>query len=283
MLYTTIPSFIITLILFLFIGFSHSSSVDTDVSGILQTLDSSFNINPGIFIVPAIVIILILKKMPPIPTLFIGSIIGGLYAVFFQPQIIEQIASGYDSYFRASYVAIVNSMTTDTAIVTNNSMINDLLSAGGMFGMLNTIWLIICAMMFGGVMESTGFLMVISDKILSMAKSTFGLFAATVGTCIGFNVTASDQYLAIVVPGKMYANAFRKKGLAPENLSRTLEDSGTVTSVLVPWNSCGATQSAVLGVATIAYLPFCFFNLISPIMTLIYAFFKIKIRKLKED
>ncbi|MFT5970096.1 MAG: NhaC family Na+:H+ antiporter [Flavobacteriales bacterium] len=283
MMYTTVPSFVITLILFLIIGFSYTSENAVDVQTILNTLEASFNINWSLFLVPAIVIFLILKKVPPIPTLLIGSILGGIYAVIFQPQIIEQIASGYSSYFRASYVAVVNAMTTDISITTNNEMINNLLSASGMYGMLNTIWLILCAMVFGGVMETTGFLHIISTNVLKMAKSTFGLFAATVGTCLGFNLTASDQYLAIVVPGKMYAEAYRKKGLAPENLSRTLEDSGTVTSVLIPWNTCGATQSAVLGVATLVYLPFCFFNIISPIMTLIFAFFKIKIRPLAKD
>jgi NhaC family Na+:H+ antiporter len=150
-----------------------------------------------------------------------------------------------------------------------------------MAGMLNTIWLIICAMIFGGAMEATGLLRRVSEAIIKYADSTGSLIATTAGTCTFFNITASDQYLAIVVPGRMFSNTYKEKGLAPENLSRTLEDSGTVTSVLIPWNTCGATQSAVLGVATLTYLPFCFFNLISPIMTIAYGYLNIRIKKLE--
>ena len=148
--------------------------------------------------------------------------------------------------------------------------------------MLNTIWLIICAMIFGGTLEVTGLLKRISEPIINHAKSTGSLVATTTGTCIFFNITASDQYISIVVPGRMFEDTYKEKRLAPENLSRTLEDSGTVTSVLVPWNTCGATQSAVLGVTTLTYLPYCFFNLISPIMTITYAYLGIKIKKLRE-
>ena len=149
-------------------------------------------------------------------------------------------------------------MGGEISITTSNAMINDLLSTGGMYGMLNTIWLILCAMMFGGVMEATGLLNRISSSIIQYAESTGSIIATTACTCLFFNVTASDQYLSIVVPGRMYADTFKDKGLAPENLSRTLEDSGTVTSVLIPWNTCGATQSAVLGVATLLTYPFVF-------------------------
>jgi NhaC family Na+:H+ antiporter len=173
-------------------------------------------------------------------------------------------------------------MGSDIAINTDNEMIDNLLSTRGMAGMLNTIWLIICAMIFGGAMEATGLLSRVAESIIKYAESTGSLIATTVGTCIFFNITASDQYLSIVVPGRMFADTYKEKGLAPENLSRTLEDSGTVTSVLVPWNTCGATQSAVLGVATFAYLPFCFFNIISPLMTIAYGYLGIKIKKLKQ-
>jgi NhaC family Na+:H+ antiporter len=159
-------------------------------------------------------------------------------------------------------------------------MINKLLSTSGMAGMLRTIWLIICAMTFGGVMEASGLLRRVAEPIIKYTESTGSLISATAGTCVFFNITASDQYLSIVVPGRMFADTYKEKGLAPENLSRTLEDSGTVTSVLVPWNTCGATQSAVLGVATFAYLPYCFFNIISPFMTIAYGYLGIKIKKL---
>ena len=165
-------------------------------------------------------------------------------------------------------------------ILTSDEMFNELLSSGGMSGMLDTIWLVISAMIFGGVMESSGFLKKISSVILSKVSSHASIVTSTAGTCIFFNLTASDQYLSIVVPGKMYSKIYKEKGLAPENLSRTLEDSGTVTSVLVPWNTCGAYHASVLNVATVTYLPFCFFSLISPIMTIIFAFLKIRIKKL---
>jgi NhaC family Na+:H+ antiporter len=147
--------------------------------------------------------------------------------------------------------------------------------------MLNTVWLIICAMCFGGAMEASGFLKCISDSLMKLATNTASLIATTTGTCIFFNMTASDQYLAIVVPGKMFKDAYKDQGLAPENLSRTLEDSGTVTSVLIPWNTCGATQASILGVSTLTYLPYCFFNIISPFMTMLYAIVGYKIRKNK--
>jgi NhaC family Na+:H+ antiporter len=156
-------------------------------------------------------------------------------------------------------------------------MVNELLSTGGMAGMLYTVWLILSAMVFGGVMEATGMLERITRSIIRLAHSTGSLIASTVGTCIFFNLTASDQYLAIVVPGRMYADTYRKRGLKPENLSRTLEDSGTVTSVLIPWNTCGATQASVLGVATMVYAPYAFFCIISPLMTMLYGFLGIKI------
>ena len=154
------------------------------------------------------------------------------------------------------------------------------ITSGGMAKMLPTIWLILCAMVFGGIMDAIGALSRISESLLKLAHSTFGLFASTVGSCLALNITASDQYLAIVVPGKMFAKAYKDKGLAPENLSRTLEDSGTVTSVLIPWNTCGAYQAGTLGVSTFDYLPYAFFNILSPIMTLIFAAFNIKIRQL---
>ena len=149
-----------------------------------------------------------------------------------------------------------------------------------MKGMLNTIWLVICAMIFGGAIESTGLLKKISEPIINKISSTGELVTTTAGTCLLFNITVSDQYLSVIIPGKMFANTYKEKNLAPENLSRTLEDSGTVTSVLIPWNTCGAVQSGVLGIAVLTYLPYCFFNLISPIMTILYAYLGIKIKKL---
>ena len=282
MMYTTIPSFVISLLIFLFIGLSMDNTQNSDdITNLLMAIESSFNISPWLFLVPVIVLLLIMKKVPALPALFAGTLLGGIFAIIFQPHLIIEL-SGIDSnFFQASYVSVINAMGSETSINTSNEMINDLLSSGGMYGMLNTIWLIICAMCFGGVMEASGALKKISQSIIQYAESAGSVIATTACTCLFFNVTASDQYLSIVVPGRMYADTFKDKGLAPENLSRTLEDSGTVTSVLVPWNTCGATQSAVLGVATMTYLPFCFFNIISPLMTILYGYLGFKIRKIK--
>jgi len=174
----------------------------------------------------------------------------------------------------------MKSLYGSISISTSNDLVSDLLSSSGMYGMLGTIWLVISAMIFGGVMDRAGFLNVISSLILNKVNSVGSLVTSTTGTCIFFNLTASDQYLSIVVPGKMYSSIYKEKGLAPENLSRTLEDSGTVTSVLVPWNTCGAYHASVLNVSTLAYLPYCFFSLISPFMTILIAYLRIKIKRL---
>ncbi len=281
MMYTTIPSFTITLIIFLVIGFSYTASEAQDINVLLSAISNSFNISVWLFLVPVLVIVLIIKKTPAIPALLAGTILGGIFAVIFQPEVVMSITNAETLNFSSAYMAVINAMGGDITIITDNEMINNLLSTSGMAGMLNTIWLIICAMVFSGAMEAAGLLRRVAEPIIQYAESTGSLIATTVGTCVFFNITASDQYLSIVVPGRMFTDTYKEKGLAPENLSRTLEDSGTVTSVLVPWNTCGATQSAVLGVATFAYLPFCFFNLISPLMTIAYGYFGIKIKKLK--
>jgi NhaC family Na+:H+ antiporter len=177
------------------------------------------------------------------------------------------------------YKYFMNSITTGVSIDTSHTSLNDLFVSGGMEGMLGTIWLIICAMVFGGIMESIGALSRISAALLSVGSSIFSLFASTVASCLTINLTASDQYLSIVVPGKMFSKAFEEKNLAPENLSRTLEDSGTVTSVLVPWNTCGAYQSSVLGVGVGEFFVYAVFNYVSPFMTLIFAALKMKIKQ----
>ena len=280
MLYTTIPSITITLLIFLFIGLRHSSNVAIeDAASIQAELDSIFNINGWLFLVPIAVIIMIVRKVPAIPALVAGVLLAALFAVIFQPGLIHDLGNGLTGV-EAYYTVLIDAMTVDTSIPAQDPMLADLLSAGGMSGMLNTVWLIVCAMTFGGVMESVGFLSTLSAALIKRAKSTTALVSTTVGTCLTLNVTASDQYLAIVVPGRMYADVFKKRGLAPQVLSRTLEDSGTVTSVLIPWNTCGATQAAILGVATLSYAPFTFFCIISPLMTIAFAAFNIKIAKI---
>ena len=283
MVYTTGPSILITMIIFLIMGFTYDfESTPGDIESVLSSLESSFNITPWLFIVPAFLIFIIIKKVPPVPSLLAGTLLGGIFAIIFQPQIVNQVSGIDGSYLKSSYIALMQSMFGPVEIHTANDAVNDLLSTRGMAGMLNTIWLIITAMVFGGVMESAGLLMKITQSVIKHVKSTASLVASTVATCLFFNLTASDQYIAIVVPGRMYAKTYRDKKLAPELLSRTLEDSGTVTSVLIPWNTCGATQAGVLGVPTLTFAPFAFFNLISPFMSIFMAAFNIKIRRLKE-
>lgn len=280
MLYTTVPTISITILIFIIIGLNLDIAGNTDTSEILTSIESSFNISPWLFVVPAIVIFLIVKKTSPLIALLIGTLLGAVAALIFQPQVVAQVAGVTELDFISGYKGIMQAITVDTAVVTDNENLNDLFSAGGMAGMLGTIWLIICAMVFGGIMEAIGALATISRALLNMFHTTFGLFASTVFSCLALNATASDQYLAIVVPGKMFSKAYRDKGLAPENLSRTLEDSGTVTSVLVPWNTCGAYHSGVLGVSTFSYAGYAFFNYLSPFMTLLFAAFSIKIKEL---
>ena len=274
MLFTTVPSIIISLALFLILGFKFSGDiVSNDVDQIILTIDKNFYIGPELFITPLIMIFLIFRKVPAFPTLFIGTILGAITAILFQEKAISNISESNILTGIIYYKIILQAMFGEMNIG------GDLLSSNGMYGMLNTVWLIICAMIFGGIMEKAGFLKIIANAIMTKAKSHAALVTSTAGSCMFFNLTASDQYLAIVVPGRMYKSIYKKRKLSPENLSRTLEDTGTVTSVLIPWNTCGAYQASILGVATIAYLPFCFFNIISPFMTLLYAYAKIKIKK----
>ncbi len=280
---TTVPTFIITLIIFLIWGFMNNSEADLNQVALVQeAILEKFNINYWLFLVPVLVIAMIIKKISAIPALLIGSLLGGVFAIIFQPQVIETVAGVTANFFESSYKAVMYAMYGDISIVTNNEVVNELLSTGGMYGMLNTIWLIVCAMVFGGIMESTNMLRTITASIIKLANSTGSLVASTAGTCVFFNITASDQYLAIVVPGRMFAETYAERDLKPEVLSRTLEDSGTVTSVLIPWNTCGATQSSVLGVSTWAYAPYCFFNIISPFMTILFAYLNFKIRRISD-
>ena len=283
MAYTTVPSITITLIIFLIIGLTQDSSGTTaSTQEILEAINGSFFISPVLFIVPIVVVIMIIRKIPAIPAIMIGAILGGVFAAIFQPEVVLSVSEYESLSAEAYYVGIMKAFYGDIQIITGQEIVDDLLSSGGMYGMLGTVWLIVSAMIFGGVMEGTGMLKRIAESIISLVNSTGSLVASTAGTCVFFNITASDQYLAIVVPGRMYTDTYKEKGLAPENLSRTLEDSGTVTSALIPWNTCGAYHANVLGVATFAYLPYAFFNLISPFMTIFYAYMGIKIRTLKD-
>ena len=280
MTYTTVPTFVISLLFFIVLGFTLDISGEVDSNALLIDIEKAFHISPWLFLVPIIVIGLIVKKTSPLIALLAGTILAAIFALIFQPEVVAQIANVKELDFGSSYKGVIKAITVETSVATENKALADLFTAGGMSKMMGTIWLILCAMVFGGIMDAIGALARISSFMLSLFDSVFGLFASTVFTCIGLNFTASDQYLAIVVPGKMYAKAYQDKGLAPENLSRTLEDSGTVTSVLIPWNTCGAYHSGVLGVSVFDFGVYAIFNWLSPFMTLIFAAFKIKIRQL---
>ncbi|MFM1808240.1 MAG: hypothetical protein RLZZ242_965 [Bacteroidota bacterium] len=280
MMLTTVPTLFITLVVFTVISFQIEPAAAVQTADLLNAITEVFTITPWLFIIPVVVVILIVRKTPPLAALLIGTLLGALAALIAQPNLIAELSGSTYWTFGSVYQTLLNAITVDLAIESSNSLLNDLFTSGGMAGMLGTIWLVICAMVFGGVMEAIGALHKITETLLQLSKSVFGLFASTVGSCVALNLTASDQYLAIVVPGKMFAKAYEQKGLAPENLSRTIEDSGTVTSVLVPWNTCGAYHSSVLGVPVFDYFIYAVFNYVSPLMTLLFAAFAIKIRKL---
>jgi len=290
---TTVPSIILTLIVFIIIGLTADTSGQVMGSSVINDmLLDKFNISPWLFAVPFIVVGIIMMKVKPILALSIGALLGAACMVIFQPEVIKELTGATTLTFTEYFSAITNSLFSGTQLSTPafvetadlpvklKDKLPDLLAGKGMSGMLWTIYLIIAAMVFGGVMDGIGALARITRSLLRIATTTFGLFAATVTSCLALNITASDQYLAIVVPGKMFKQAYKDQGLAPENLSRTLEDSGTVTSVLIPWNTCGAYQSSVLGVSVFDYFIYAIFNWLSPIMTLIFAAFSIKIKQL---
>ena len=277
MLYTTVPSMIISLILFTILGLGYKDGAldPAQVNEIQNLISHSYNINPWLFAVPLGVIILISRKVDALVAIAMG-IIGALIAAFiFQQPLLRSLGTGDFPIYEVAMRSVYGSIN----IPTEHPILMELLNSSGMSGMMGTVWLVLSAMAFGGAMEAVGFLSVITSAIVGLARNSASLITSTLVACGILNVTASDQYLAIVIPGRMFKDVYAKRGLAPENLSRTLEDSGTVTSVLIPWNTCGAYQSSVLGVATGDYFMFAFFNLISPIMTLIYAWFGIKIRK----
>lgn len=332
MLWTTVPSFTIACGIYLWIGYGGDTTVAVADTGALkaEVLSHYKTLSPVLFLVPLAVLVMVIMKVDAVAALFVGAVLGGVFAIALQPNMVTNI-SGLDeseSYVKRSYTAFINSMAFETQAVSGDEVelfeseiaakqleaariqydrpemtaeefsneelsveatfpelkakiaTASLLKGKGMFGMLNTIWLIITAMCFGGVMEATGLLRRITEPLIRLAQSDGSLVATTTGTCLFVNATASDQYLAIVVPGRMFRETYEDRDLAPENLSRTLEDSGTVTSVMIPWNTCGAAQSGVLNVETILYAPYCFFNWISPLMTILFGITGIGVKRL---
>ena len=274
MAWTTGPSFTIALFLFAIVGLGTESQSDSvALQALIGTLEQSFNISVFALLPLVVVLYMAYKKIPPLPTILFGALLGGVMAVILQPEGVLRFSDSPDlsrgiAMTKGVWLALSNGYVSTTGV----AEVDDLLTRGGMSSMLVTIWLILTALAFGAVLEHTGMLQRLIDAALKRAKSTGALVTTVVLSCIGINIVAADQYIAIVLPGKMYRAEFARRNLAPKNLSRVIEDSGTLTSPLVPWNTCGAYMSATLGVATLAYLPFAFFNLINPLVSIIYGF-----------
>lgn len=281
MLYTTLPSFILALLAFSILGVFYGSEGGdvSQVKLVTDTLEQTFNLTPFLFLLPLAVFVMVAKKVPALPALVCGTLMGAIFVLIFQQELLTEML-GENHTMSAVYAKLIEVAHSGFKIQTSQEMINSLLSRGGMGSMLNTVWLILMAMIFGGVMEVTGMLEEIGRAVLKTVRGTASLITATISSTVITNVTASDQYLSIVLPGRMFRPTFQKFGLAPQNLSRSLEDGGTLTSVLVPWNTCGAYFSTILGVSTVAYLPFCFFNLINPLVAIVIASLGWKIEKL---
>ncbi len=270
MLYTTGPSFLISLVLFTILGSRFGSGdLDTEkIDIILQTLRNSFSISPWLLLPPVLVIVMVVRRVPPLPALFMGTILGGIFALVFQSR-------GLVDIFAAAHSGYVSQ--------TGTAMVDDLLSRGGMLSMMSTVALIIGALSFGGVMERSGMLNTIAAALVRRVKSSGSLIAVTVFSCTTMNIIAADQYMAIVIPGRMYKKAFEKLRLHPKNLSRCLEDSATMTSPLIPWNSCGAFMFATLGVNPLVFLPYAFLNLLNPIISIFYGVTGITMHRLPDE
>jgi len=285
MTWTTIPSIVITLVIFLFWGFtSDMGSATVDLSAQLLLIESNFNIGIYLLLPLVAVLAMAIKKKPAFPSMVVGALVGVLFAVVFQQDVILKFVGASD---KSEIVNILDgvwrSLFSGFVADTGDSTMDSLLTGGGMGSMLNTIWLVMCAITFGSIMEKLGLLKRLVIGLIEMAHSTGSLIFVTALTCIGVNVLAADQYIAVVLPGRMYRLEFKRRNLAAKNLSRALEDTGTVTSVLVPWNTCGAYFSGTLGIATFAYLPYCYFNLISPVISILYGMFNFKISPINEE
>ncbi|EGM79346.1 Na+ antiporter NhaC [Rheinheimera sp. A13L] len=300
MTWTTVPSLILALIIFAVIGFNADAAADdTQIRAISESLQQHFNISP-VMLVPLLVLMaMAVKKVPAFPTVFIGALLGGLWAVLFQPELVAKMAApvnaGLTSSISLLFLTIdleaLNHVLAPLQVVwstlhggfvieTQNAQLDKLLNGGGMVKMLNTCWLIFSAMMFGAVLEHVGLLRKFVEAILHKAHSTGSLITSTIATCIATNILTADQYMAIVMPGRMFKEEYERRGLAPVNLSRTLEDGGTITSPLIPWNTCGAYMHGVLNVNPLDYAMYAFFNLINPVLAVIYAYMGIKVLKL---
>lgn len=282
MVWTTGPSYLIALVLYLVIGFRTDVTSDSAaLEGLMATLDASFNITPIALLPLVVVFVLAMRKVPPLPTILFGALLGGIVAAVLQPRAVLEFADAAElptalAMIKGIWLALADGYVSATGV----AAVDDLLSRGGMSSMLVTIWLILAALAFGAVMEHAGMLERLIEAPLKAARSTGSLITTVVLSCIGINIIAADQYIAIVLPGKMFQAEFKRRKLDPKNLSRVLEDSGTLTSPLVPWNTCGAYMAATLGVATFAYLPFAFLNLLNPLVSIFYGITGISIHRI---
>ncbi|MGY8784869.1 MAG: Na+/H+ antiporter NhaC [Pseudomonadales bacterium] len=281
MVWTTIPSIVIALVLYVIIGVN----IDTDNSAndlavTMQLIQDNFTINPFMLLPVIILLIMAQKKLPPIPTILTGAFVGVVLALLFQQSAVLSLAGDTPNVFLGLFKGTWQTLFDGFSLSSGNETLDDLMTRGGMSSMLNTVWLILCAMVFGAVMDHTGLLQCLVNYALSFVHSTGSLITTTILTCIGANIITSDQYISIVLPGRMYKMEFQNRNLDAKNLSRCLEDAGTMTSPLIPWNTCGAYMAGTLGVATFSYLPYCFFNLICPVIAVIYGYTNFKIAPL---
>lgn len=281
MTWTTIPSLILALIIFSVLGFNANAVADdSQIRAISEALQQHFAISPLILVPLLVLMAMAVKKVPAFPTVFIGALLGGVWAVLFQPQLVAKMADPELNGMLATLKVVWTTLHGGFVIETQNAELDKLLNGGGMVKMLNTCWLIFSAMMFGAVLEHIGLLRKFVEAILHKAHSTGSLITSTIATCIATNILTADQYMSIVMPGRMFKEEYERRGLAPVNLSRTLEDGGTITSPLIPWNTCGAYMHGVLNVNPLDYAMYAFFNLINPVLAVIYAYMGIKVLKL---
>lgn len=282
LMYTTVPSIVITLVIFTILGFSHSGSDSSLINEYTSVLDSKFNITPWLLIVPALTAVMIARRMPALIVLALSTATAAIAAVIFQPDIIREIGAsiaGDGSNAKILFTGTIESIYNSVSIETGNPEVNQLVASKGMLGMLNTVYLIICAMCFGAALKASGMLRHLASMILPLTKRRTSLVTSTVVTGTALNGIVSDQYLAIILTSNLFKDVYEKEGYENRLLSRSVEDSATVTSPLYPWSSCGMTQATILSVPTLAYLPYCFFNLISPLMSITVAAIGYKILK----
>ncbi|MZR62668.1 Na+/H+ antiporter NhaC [Alcanivorax sp. DP30] len=283
MLWTTVPSIVIALLIFLVMGLNTeipATGVDR-IAPLLAGLESQFHISIIHLLPLGLLLFMALKRMPALPAIFIGALVGGVWALLFQQDAIAVQAGVADPGWQQTLQVIWQTFFAGINVDAGDAALNDLLSGGGMASMMNTVWLIMCAMTFGAVMEKAGLLARLIEGLLGMVKGAAGLITATLGTCLGSNILTADQYISIIMPGRMFREEYERQGLAPVNLSRALEDGGTITSPLIPWNTCGAYMQSVLLVPVTDYLFFAFFNLINPVLALVYAWLGIKVLRLE--